>query len=270
MPIVPFLPAIGSAVGTISGIFNNKKNREETKQQNADDRNFQREMWDKTNAYNSPLEQMNRLKAGGLNPNLVYGNGATTTASNVTPTSSKPMPMPNSGEVMNSFFSSIVDLLQKNAQKDVMASQIALNAQDLKNKGITEDNLNLDFQKKNEDIIRSRRENSLGSELYQNTMDGQKFATKAKELENKEKEIKLAFAQESQQLAVYEAYARLRTASANMAQTEVETMLKREALNLRKKGIETSDNALVRIFSDLFPDKKDNKVNQILKSVNYE
>lgn len=38
------------------------------------------EMWNKQNLYNNPTQQMERLKAAGLNPNLVYGNGATTTA----------------------------------------------------------------------------------------------------------------------------------------------------------------------------------------------
>lgn len=32
--------------------------------------------WHMNNEYNSPAEQMKRLKAGGLNPNLVYDNGA--------------------------------------------------------------------------------------------------------------------------------------------------------------------------------------------------
>ncbi|AXH76462.1 MAG: DNA pilot protein [Microviridae sp.] len=35
------------------------------------------EMWNKGNIYNSPTAQMERLREAGLNPNLVYGNGAT-------------------------------------------------------------------------------------------------------------------------------------------------------------------------------------------------
>lgn len=34
------------------------------------------EMWNRGNAYNAPVAQMARLKEAGLNPNLVYGNGA--------------------------------------------------------------------------------------------------------------------------------------------------------------------------------------------------
>lgn len=36
--------------------------------------------FDRANQYNSPVETMKRLKQAGLNPHLVYGNGAVTTA----------------------------------------------------------------------------------------------------------------------------------------------------------------------------------------------
>lgn len=37
--------------------------------------------WEMQNAYNSPAAQMQRLKDAGLNPNLIYGNGADATSS---------------------------------------------------------------------------------------------------------------------------------------------------------------------------------------------
>lgn len=36
--------------------------------------NAQKELFDYQNAYNSPSAQMERLKAAGLNPNLIYGS----------------------------------------------------------------------------------------------------------------------------------------------------------------------------------------------------
>lgn len=35
-----------------------------------------KELWDYQNAYNTPQQQMDRLKNAGLNPNLIYGSGA--------------------------------------------------------------------------------------------------------------------------------------------------------------------------------------------------
>jgi len=45
--------------------------------------NANRENWRMQNEYNLPINQMERLKAAGLNPNLVYGNGATTMAGSI-------------------------------------------------------------------------------------------------------------------------------------------------------------------------------------------
>lgn len=46
--------------------------------------------WNMQNEYNSPLAQMQRLQAAGLNPNLVYGNGVTGNSSSQAPSASVP------------------------------------------------------------------------------------------------------------------------------------------------------------------------------------
>lgn len=42
----------------------------------AQQQQYNKEMWDYQNAYNTPQAQMERLKAAGLNPHLVYGQGS--------------------------------------------------------------------------------------------------------------------------------------------------------------------------------------------------
>lgn len=49
------------------------------------------EMWNRQNQYNSPMEQMKRLRQAGLNPNLMYGKGTTGNASQL-PKYQKPTP----------------------------------------------------------------------------------------------------------------------------------------------------------------------------------
>lgn len=50
----------------------------------ADKQNaYDLDMWNKTNEYNDPSAQMERFAAAGLNPNLVYGSGTSTTAEGV-------------------------------------------------------------------------------------------------------------------------------------------------------------------------------------------
>lgn len=62
----------------------NKTNMEIAKyqaqwQQQENEKAYQRSlnMWNLQNEYNSPTQQMARIRAAGLNPNLVYGNGVT-------------------------------------------------------------------------------------------------------------------------------------------------------------------------------------------------
>lgn len=79
---MPIGPIIGEGLGIIGGLINANNQRE------MNDQNWirQAQMYDTQrkdaladrdfmNAYNSPAEQMKRLKGAGLNPNLVYGQG---------------------------------------------------------------------------------------------------------------------------------------------------------------------------------------------------
>lgn len=70
----------------------NKANMEIAKyqaqwQQQENERAYQRSlnMWNLQNEYNSPTQQMARIRAAGLNPNLVYGNGVTGNSAGSTP-----------------------------------------------------------------------------------------------------------------------------------------------------------------------------------------
>lgn len=58
-----------------SGITSALQNRAQTK--------LNKKLWDQQNAYNHPTQQMQRLKEAGLNPHLVYGNGAKTEAGSI-------------------------------------------------------------------------------------------------------------------------------------------------------------------------------------------
>lgn len=68
--------AIGGFLNTVGGILGNSARRREQTRSRAHDIN----MWDKTNAYNDPKAQMERLRNAGLNPNLVYGGSSGQTA----------------------------------------------------------------------------------------------------------------------------------------------------------------------------------------------
>ncbi|WNK13148.1 MAG: DNA pilot protein [Microvirus sp.] len=74
------LGGLGSALTTGIEAKTAKENTDKTNQANRELAEYSYskdlEMWNRGNVYNSPTAQMERLKTAGLNPNLVYGNGA--------------------------------------------------------------------------------------------------------------------------------------------------------------------------------------------------
>ncbi len=76
MPFNP-LALIGQAAGDMyAQKEGNRARKREADRARAHDIN----MWDKTNFYNDPKSQMERLRSAGLNPNMVYGGSSGQTA----------------------------------------------------------------------------------------------------------------------------------------------------------------------------------------------
>lgn len=65
--------ALAAAAASKSASTANKRNVALVDRQNQ----WNLEQWNRENEYNSPIRQMERIKAAGLNPNLVYGEGVT-------------------------------------------------------------------------------------------------------------------------------------------------------------------------------------------------
>lgn len=70
---------------------------------------FQRALWQENNAYNTPAMQMERFKAAGLNPNLIYGKGTPgnatmSTAARVQPADARFSAPVNLSNALNAYF----------------------------------------------------------------------------------------------------------------------------------------------------------------------
>ncbi|AXH73594.1 MAG: DNA pilot protein [Microviridae sp.] len=250
--------AAGLAIATgASSLIDNFINRKGTKNQNAADRQFQEEMWNKTNAYNSPEQQMARLKAAGLNPNLVYGNGATTTAQNITPMASKPLPAMNTGEVLSGAITQSQDFGIKDQQKDLLAIQAFATA---KQAGLTEQKIETETFKTNNEgqkFVKGARENKMGEEMYNVTRDGMQAALTRLNLSNAEAEIKNANLPEQIANQIRQQYANLTLIKSQGTTQQLEAALKKVELQMNKAGIQKTDNIFLRMFSEFFPKKGD-------------
>lgn len=101
------------------------------------------EMWNRQNVYNSPEAQMQRLKSAGLNPNLVYGQGAVANAAGQMPRYNAPTLDYNYTPPVQDTFGSTLAMYQdfqvKQAQVDNLKAQ---------NKAILQGTMNKALQNK--------------------------------------------------------------------------------------------------------------------------
>lgn len=122
---------IGAAGQTASGLFGNKARKKAAT--TAHNRN--RQNWKEQNEYNDPSQQMARLKAAGLNPNMVYGTGTQAAGIAGAPAAApqaniQNIPMPNPLDMLGKYES----IKSAQAQQDLAKSaenknlsQIAIN-----------------------------------------------------------------------------------------------------------------------------------------------
>lgn len=74
--LAPFTAGLSLGAGYL---YDTNKQQNEANKKAVDRANaYDMYTWDLANEYNNPISQMQRLKAAGLNPNLVYGSGNVT------------------------------------------------------------------------------------------------------------------------------------------------------------------------------------------------
>lgn len=74
---------IGGGVALASSVGSHIANRRAQKKSMREQNSLNRENWQMENAYNNPSAQMSRLRAAGLNPNLIYQDGAPVAAGSI-------------------------------------------------------------------------------------------------------------------------------------------------------------------------------------------
>ena len=87
--LIPGASLLSAAANVWSVNQTNKSNERMQQVQNE----WNAHMWEKNNEYNSPVEQMRRLRAAGLNPDLMYGSPSSAVGSSSSPAQgSNPIP----------------------------------------------------------------------------------------------------------------------------------------------------------------------------------
>lgn len=133
----------------------------------------QLDMWNRTNDYNHPANQMSRYMEAGLNPNLIYGQSNTASNPNVMSSVQGRAHDPvyrninfgNVGQQFISMLSSLEDLHSKkreNQIQDAVANDI-ISSYDLKNEFLSQNIrlADLEFKKGRYDLAAKRMDNVL-------------------------------------------------------------------------------------------------------------
>lgn len=102
---VKALPWVGQIASNLFGMFTARGQQKKANRFNVD-------MWKRQNMYNSPAEQMRRLREAGLNPNLIYGqssagatgnNSGAPTFEGLADSGYRPVDIPSTIESLQSF-----------------------------------------------------------------------------------------------------------------------------------------------------------------------
>lgn len=213
------------------------------------------DMWHKTNAYNSPIQQMQRLREAGLNPNLVYGNGATHTAQSA-PSAKVP-------EVQNELaslgqlnlvpiLSMYQDMKVKNAQMDNIKKQMEYTDSKIINEGLKAISTSVNTEKNQFSLSQAKR------------LADSQFQTAMANLEKIKQDVNLKMVQQrlSQEFQPYK-IAESKTRTENyLEDTKLKRLENQLQSELKPYGVTTNDNMFWRLIMPLFGPRKNQSIKQ--------
>jgi hypothetical protein len=257
---------LGQGINAASQSGMNKKTRQWNERMYGMQRKHALQDWQMQNAYNSPEQQMARLKAAGLNPHLIYGGGPGNVSQPVRSTDTKSWnpsaPQFDLGAAAKSALFTGVDLELKNIQRDriqeltQVARQQALNQASQTAKNVQE-TAKSKFQLQQAESLQSyvaeaaklgvkQQEANLQSTLTNTQRTTQQIVTEAL---MQQPNLNLALAEIDQRRAniakTEEERYNIRQDTRNKERTGI---LQQLEIDLREKGINPNDPAYMRVL----------------------
>lgn len=235
------------------------------------DRRYAEKMWHKQNEYNSPTQQMQRLKAAGLNPHLVYGSGSAVgnSASAVQHTEGA---QTNFGEVAGNYITNRLNAQQEknlrkqeqltdaqilNAEKDIevkdqnILSSIASTANTEAQTARTQ--WDYEFAKETKNMALEKMSLGIDQQKSSIGLTNSQIDNAVKDLLVKDQNIKYSRALQSKVTQeITESKQRVENMLIQGQGYKMDNELKRLDINLRKLGINPNDPSYMRILGQVF------------------
>lgn len=218
-------------------------------------------LWEQTNAYNTPQQQMARFAEAGLNPHLIYGKGSSGNANNITSPDVKPYNRAESQNVMKgiSAFKDIAAMNQIQAQTDNVKANTDLAKQNSAKVAVETQNTAVQGN-----LYSQQLREKTGLEPY-NLQAGMANANKAM--------VEADIAQSTKQPVIDKAIQELNNMKKIGNNLKLENAIKTWHANLAKQGLSPNDSRITRAISwwlnSSSSDKSDKMIN-ILNNLNYK
>lgn len=291
MPLNPITSGlITTGVGVATNLFDNIFNGRQTREANNASRQFAQHQYDQQrtdaltdrdfqNNYNSPAAQMERLKAAGLNPNLVYGNGAAQTQSAQTRASSggsykaEPVRVDTSGasSAVTAGLNQAYNLAMLQAQTNNLQANHDVLVQDAllkkSQEGLVHEQTNtqlyeqsgIDAERRLKEFDLRQKTRLADIEVTKGNLENSKIAADTKFTLNQDQR-----AEALKSMSLSEAAARILNMSYNNAKTDAErqrigqeiqnlktdNQLKSMDAELKAEGIQPHDNLFMRVLGN--------------------
>lgn len=244
---MPVIAAAANAAGGLFGqLFANRANKRESELAYR----RQLSMWNRTNEYNSPEMQMERLRKAGLNPNLVYGTGAVANVSGPGPRYEPPVVrpvVPDFGGSYAVFQNAMMNQLQL---KQAVANIEQVQAQtEYTRMRTTTEGLNQGLTTVTTDTKKSQLEQMLKLQPYQYEITKQQNWQAQARTEMLIQQLKNMTIDEQRKLLENEYLAnKVSQQDIDKELKQAELLMKDNSNDLRSMGVTESDNILVRIL----------------------
>lgn len=268
--IIGAVGALGSGVASIFGAKENRRAQQETNRANIELAKYQNEwnlqQWNRENAYNTPAEQMKRLRQAGLNPNLAYGHGTVDNVAASSPSAAqmKVEPYLGNSQDIQSTISNILSGLQayesykqSQTQTELGKSQVDYLKADVLNKRVQteklfEEKLGLSYDNY---VKKELREYNI--DMFKLQMDDARANISVKNAQSDVHKLSLSFTKKQMEL-IAQQIQKVKQEVSNLKTTNNHTreLITREKLDnaLRKQGINPNDPLLYRMLAQAIQD----------------
>lgn len=231
---------LGSLISTAGNVYTTERTNQANKQLAEYSYSKDLEMWNKQNAYNSPVEQMKRYEAAGLNKNLIYGQGSSGNAVQIPKYSAPHLEKPDI-HIEGPTISDYTNLRMNEAQVD----NVRANTQKIQEQTLAESmrnklqNMNLLIE--TEAMAKGWKRNERFSQyrVRQNEPELKYWERAGKAYDAESKEIMLKVLEETKHELINQTRLKTSTMRENLESAKSGNMLK-------KYGIGANDNTIVR------------------------